>query len=268
MCYGRFVLCYIMPLLLTIISYMAKKDSGLLWVIVPVVAVILVGLFVVLSRGGGSVDPTSADFVTHAKGNDDATVTLVEYADFQCPACASYHPVMDELRQLFADDQLRIEFRHLPLTQIHPNAAPAARATEAAERQGMFWEMHDVLFEKQREWSQSRNATALFRGYAEALGMDVDQFASDMKSSEVRRIVDQHAASARTLGLRGTPSFVLNGRVLENNPRSASEFAALIEAEGGVQIPAVEEISEDGEGEPAEEVSSEEENSLPAEQLL
>ena len=88
-------------------------------------------------------------------GSETAKVTLIEYADFQCPACATYYPIVKELKEKYPED-LRVVFRHFPLITIHKNAFPSAIAAEAAQEQGKFWEMHDILFEKQGEWSDLR----------------------------------------------------------------------------------------------------------------
>lgn len=166
---------------------------------------------------------TDADWVTGAK---DAKVTLVEYADFQCPACAAYHPFVKSLLSE-NPDSLRVVFRHFPLTNIHPNALSAAHAAEAAGAQGKFWEMGDILFAKQEEWASSDNATDLFKGYANELGLDVDKFASDMDSDIARESVTSDLASGNQAGINSTPTFVLNGQrvILTNN---VTDFVAAV----------------------------------------
>ena len=162
------------------------------------------------------------------KGGIRAGVTLIEYGDFQCPACASYAGVVKELASTFPNE-LRIVYRHFPLTQIHRNALPAARAAEAAGKQGKFWEMHDLLFEKQGLWSNEGNAVALFLEYAKSLGLDEEKFKRDYDSSEVRARIEAQLASANALGLNSTPSFLLNGKKLLN-PKTLADFQALVEA--------------------------------------
>jgi protein-disulfide isomerase len=155
---------------------------------------------------------TNAD---HAFGPSDAPVTLVEYADFQCPGCSAFHPV---IRQVLDEPALagkvRFVYRHFPLTSIHQNAVLAARAAEAAALQGAFWEMHDRIFETQTTWSRQSTSAAqeTFAGYADTLGLDVMQWRNDLDSTAVADRVDADAASARQASITSTPSFFVNGQ--------------------------------------------------------
>jgi hypothetical protein len=140
----------------------------------------------------------------HVRGPADASVTLVEYGDFQCPYCGRAEPVV---RELMTDVDLRYVWRHLPLTDVHPQARLAAEAAEAAGLQGRFWEMHDRLLDNQ---DNLRIMDLL--GYARELGLDQEQFHSDMAK---RRAADRIAAdleSADLSGVSGTPTFFINGR--------------------------------------------------------
>lgn len=149
------------------------------------------------------------------KGSEEATVELVEYGDFQCPACGAVHPLIKQLHEEFEDD-LKIVFRHFPLTQIHPNALPAARAAEAAGVQGKFFEMHDKLFENQGEWSNTRNTSEIFERYASEIGIDVEQYKTDVSSDPVKDKVSAHTTLGIRAGVQGTPTFILNGETLGN----------------------------------------------------
>ncbi|MEK7173495.1 MAG: thioredoxin domain-containing protein, partial [Patescibacteria group bacterium] len=129
------------------------------------------------NKNGTLIDTvSSADWI---RGNSASPVMLVEYGDFQCPACAQYYPVVKALEQEFAADTQFI-FRHFPLTRPHPNAKGAAAAAEAAGIQGKFWEMHDILFERQNEWAAKPRPQSTFNSYAEELGLDVKKFEDDM----------------------------------------------------------------------------------------
>lgn len=160
------------------------------------------------------------------KGGENAQVVLTEYSDFQCPGCRSYSGIMKTLNEEFGDD-LKIEYKHFPLKQIHPNAMLAGQVAEAAGLQGKFWEMHDKLFENQQLWSEMHNPTETFIGYAEEIGLDVAQFEEDLKSRAVRQSVDEGLAEGLAVGVTYTPYFLLNGERIEN-PRSPEEFAELI----------------------------------------
>lgn len=162
-------------------------------------------------------------------GSATSTVKLVEYSDFQCPACASYAPSLELLAAEFGSD-LAIVYRHFPLRSIHPNAQLAAQAAEVAGAQGKFAAMAKLLFEKQSEWSERANPTEQFTAYARALGLNLTTFATDLNSAAVKDAVDEDFASAVRHGLGGTPTFFLNGQQLASNPRTDDEFRALIQS--------------------------------------
>ncbi len=151
----------------------------------------------------------------HIKGNPDASITLVEYSDFQCPACAGAAPEIKKLAEEMGED-VRIVYRHYPLRQIHPNAQLAAQASEAAANQGKFWEMHDELFASQRVWSNQSNPTDSFYTLAEKIELDMDQFKKDLTSSETKNKVNSDYTSGSTSGVNGTPTFYLDGEQLAN----------------------------------------------------
>lgn len=164
------------------------------------------------------------------KGNPDAGVVLVEYSDFQCPACGSYFPIVKQLVEEFGDD-IAFVYRHFPLSQIHSLAEMAARAAEAAGRQGAFWEMHDLIFQGRHIWSSQnrQQASQSFTQMASALGLNAAQLAVDMESPELRAKVQNDYQSGIRSSVRGTPTFFLNGERIAN-PRSYEAFAAVIQA--------------------------------------
>lgn len=142
----------------------------------------------------------------HIRGPVDAPLTLVEYADFECPFCARATGVAREVREHFGDD-LRYVLRHLPLPDVHPYAESAAVAAEAAGAQGRFWEMHDVLFAHQDELE-----TEDLVGYAGDLGLDVERFLRDLDDERHARRVREDVAGAEASGARGTPTFFVGTR--------------------------------------------------------
>jgi Na+/H+ antiporter NhaA len=141
----------------------------------------------------------------HIRGPADAKVTLVEYGDFECPYCGQAEPVVRALLANFGD--LRYVWRHLPLADVHPNAALSAEAAEAADRQGAFWPMHDLLLEHQ----QALRPVDLVR-YAAELGLDVDRFREDLRRHVGAARVADDVDSAGSSGVAGTPTFFVNGR--------------------------------------------------------
>ncbi|HEY0806644.1 MAG TPA: Na+/H+ antiporter NhaA [Pseudonocardiaceae bacterium] len=150
---------------------------------------------------GVAVDPDR----DHVRGPADAPVTIVEYGDFQCPYCGQAEPVVREL--LAGSGEVRYVWRHLPLTDVHPDAPLAAEAAEAAARQGAFWPMHDLLLEHQ-------HALALqdLIGYAADLGLDIESFAKDLRSHTTAARIAEDVDSADLSGVSGTPTFFINGR--------------------------------------------------------
>ena len=171
---------------------------------------------------GAAFEIRSDDWV---KGNPKAAVRLIEYSDFQCPACGSYYPLVKELAEEYGD-RVAFVYRHFPLATIHRNAFSAAIAAEAAGRQGDFWGMHDTLFEKQAAWGESSNPEELFAGYAADLDLDAERFRTDSVDSSLTR-VERDAMNG--LALNSTPTFFLNG-VKIANLRSLEEFKTQIEA--------------------------------------
>jgi protein-disulfide isomerase len=179
-------------------------------------------IFVMAKLGAGSATPGSAaplaDAVTEAdwfKGNKDAKVTLLEYSDFQCPACAAYYPVLKQLVTELGND-IKIVYRHFPLSSIHANAQAGAWATEAAGNQGRFWEMHDKLFENQNVWASTKDPFDTFKRYAEELKLDINKFKADYESNAVHDKVDEQYKSGVRSGVNSTPSFFLNGQRMQN----------------------------------------------------
>lgn len=141
----------------------------------------------------------------HIKGKENASVTLVEYGDFECPDCRQAYPIVEEVQRIEAD-KLRVVFRHFPLSQIHLHALHAAYAAEAAAKQGKFWEMHNLLLENQ-EALEDQDLLA----YAKNLNLDIQQFKKDMISEEIAKKVKDDFMSGVRSGGNGTPTFFING---------------------------------------------------------
>jgi len=194
------------------------------------IIIILVALMVWGVKGSVTIDPPFELGVIHPldniKGNTEAKVVVMEYSDFQCPACRSYYFLTKQLMAEFEDDIVFV-YRHFPLISIHTNAEFAARAAEAAGKQGKFWEMHDLLFEKQEEWSEESNLETLFENYATLINIDVAQFKIDWQSKEVKDFVKAQRIHALKSGLQGTPTFFINGEKIQN-PTSFEAFRVII----------------------------------------
>lgn len=157
----------------------------------------------------------------------DAKIVLIEYSDFQCPACRSYYPMVKKLAQEVPN--LAVVYRHFPLSQ-HTNARPSAQAAEAAGQQGKFWEMHDMLFDNQQHWADLRGSAETFQGYAVALGLDIDKFKTDYNSAAAKtKIEADYQSGARDIN--GTPTFFVNDKKIQN-PRNYDEFRSILEQIG------------------------------------
>ena len=157
------------------------------------------------------------------RGSKDAKITIVEWADFQCPFCVRVNPTLEQIAKEYGD-KVRVAFKHLPLS-MHNKARAAHQASEAAHRQGKFWEMHDRIFARPKDLSPET-----YLRYAREIGLDIDKYNSDLSSSSVRKVVDADLAMARKLGVSGTPSFFVNGRFL-SGAQPYGSFARLIDEE-------------------------------------
>lgn len=200
-------------------------------IIIAIISVVLLGGAVWYSYSVSNSANEGVEVVDQIKGNPDANVVVVEYADFQCPACAQFQPIVKEIMDEYGE-QVRFEFRHFPLVAIHPYAEPAARAAEAAGQQGKFFEYHDLLFEQQSEWSGSINPAAHFARYAEELELDVATFNAHQKSSVLREVIREDMQSGREREVTGTPTFFLNGERVEL--QTIGDLRAQIESALGI----------------------------------
>ena len=164
---------------------------------------------------------SSTDWV---KGNKDAKVVLIEYSDFQCPACGAYYPLVKRVTEEFGD-RIAFVYRHFPLQQ-HRNAKIASYVAEAAGKQGKFFEMHDKIFESQATWSESISVDVAFAKFAEELGLNLEQYKNDVNSSEIKERVEKNYQSGVRSRVNATPTFFLNGRQIQ--PRGYEDFKTLI----------------------------------------
>ncbi len=158
----------------------------------------------------------SGDIADHVYGNPEAAVTIIEYGDFQCPGCGDAFPVLQQVKNTYEDD-IAFVYRNFPLSTIHPNARAAAAAAEAAGLQDAYWEMHDQLFANQDAWSSlgGSERTDVFAGYAEGLGLDRDQFLSNIESPEIAAKINFDAELGKKAGVTGTPGIFVNGEKVD-----------------------------------------------------
>jgi len=201
-----------------------------------------VGIFVASKNsgnGGSGSSNNGAQPSSHTSGQGSTGVTFTEYGDYECPVCAEYNPVVDQVEQQFTK-QITYQFRNLPLTQIHPNAFAAARAAEAAGLQNKYFDMHNKLYANQNQWASASDPKSFFDTYAKAIGLNISQFDTDYLSSKVNDVINADlAAFAKTGQQMATPTFFLDGTYIDNSKLidsttgqpSVSKFASLINAE-------------------------------------
>jgi protein-disulfide isomerase len=164
----------------------------------------------VASEDAAILEPRENDWI---KGNPDASVVVVKYSDFQCPACRFYAAMDDQVSEELGDDVLFI-YRHFPLRNFRYSRL-AATFTEAAGRQGKFWEMHDLIFINQQRWSNDEDGEAIFRRFAENLELDMEQFDRDLADPSLIERIDSDYEDGVQLGVRAVPTIFVNGRQLQ-----------------------------------------------------
>jgi protein-disulfide isomerase/uncharacterized membrane protein len=195
-----------------------------------VTALLFAGLLVVGAAGGGpGPDGTGANLAPASSPRlGQGQVTVVEFADFQCPGCATVGPM---LAQMAAADEMTLVYRYFPLETIHANANGSARAAEAAKLQGGFWSMSDLLYGRQAAWENLPPADAerYFASLAGEIGLDVARWSADYGSQAVRDAVAADAAAALDLDLPGTPTIYIGGERYDGE-RSVTAFRSAIAA--------------------------------------
>ena len=200
------------------------------WIILGVGVLLFVAFFgsLIFLTKQNSQKPIAFSDVGWVRGSQSAKVTLTEFADFQCPACKAYHPLVLEVFKNYQDKGLRLVFNHFPSTS-HKNAFPAAMAAEAAGAQGKFFEMHDILYERQDEWAQLPTVAAQekFISYAVELRLDQEKFLRDLSEKALEEKIRANQDEGINNGVSGIPTFFINGKKIEN-PSTLAQFSKLI----------------------------------------
>ena len=191
------------------------------WIIFIVIALSILGLLVFTSKKNNTStfngDPakmiTEGPIADHIFGSNAGKVTLIEFADFQCPGCESVYPMIKQIKERYKAD-LTFIFRNMPLTTIHPNALAAATAAEAAGLQGKFYEYHNLLYDNQSAWKDATgsNRTNAFESYAQGLGLDLNKFRADLSSAQITDKINRDRSTASRFSVTSTPTLILNGQ--------------------------------------------------------
>jgi protein-disulfide isomerase len=199
---------------------------------IVIIALIIIGLVVAGKKRPAATSevaiplPTPVTSADYIRGNPNAPVTIVEYGDFECPACQAYYPVVEQVFDA-ASSTVRMAFREFPLPQ-HADALPAARAALAAGLQGKFWGMFALLYQNGNDWDNLSDPTSVFDGYAQKLGLNMTQFTTDMNSTTTAQKINDSVTVGTAAGIDATPTFFINGYRIEN-PESYDEFITVIQ---------------------------------------
>jgi protein-disulfide isomerase len=214
---------------------MSNKTKPLIVIVVAVV--LAAGIAVYWSRQSSASDTGSSSNTSivvnpgggHIRGNASAPLTLVEFGDYECPACGYYYPMVEEVLRRYPD-KVKLEFHHYPLIQMHAHALAAAMAAEAAGDQGKYWEMHDLLYKNQAVWARNPNPESQFLAFAADLGLDANKFMRSLKSPDVEKRILEDIQRGGVAKVNSTPTFIINGRSIDPLPKGVDEFATLIDS--------------------------------------
>lgn len=220
------------------------KDKWLIIGIVVTVILVVGGVFL-MTRGNfnsalitgtpissnilvpkGANETSGIENGNYLSATPSAKVTLVEFGDYECPACGEYNPIIKQLLSDFSG-KINFVFRNFPLTQ-HANAMISSQAAEAAGLQGKFWQMHDKLYESTNDWSASSDAKSIFVGYAQDLGLDINKFKTDIDSQAIKDKVQNDTNDGNSISLSETPTFYLNGVKIVSLTGNYADFKKII----------------------------------------
>jgi len=193
-----------------------------------IIAAVILGFVGLVAYQKNSAKP-AADVVrsNNVTGKLDSKVTLTEFVDFQCEACAAYYPILESVKEVYKD-KVKFQVKYFPLGGGHQYSRLTANYAEAAARQGKFFEMQQKLFENQKLWETS-NTEQYMQQYAKDIGLDMDKLAVDLKDSAVNDTINADLEEVRALGANGTPTFVLNGKKIDNPDNTAEAFAKILD---------------------------------------
>lgn len=200
-----------------------KQEIKILLIISAATIAILAGAVLLLS---GSSSTTNQNTKTdqsilirndsNKMGSESAKIKLVEFGDYQCPACGAAYPVISKILVTYKNDTLFV-FRNYPLS-IHANSTIAAKAAEAAGVQGKYWQMYDALYQNQSTWSTSNSPIDVFTSYAKTMGLDTEKFKQDVQSNKFDAKIQEDTNDGNSIGVNATPTFYLNGKQIVGVP--------------------------------------------------
>ena len=209
------------------------------WIIFAIIVVAIVGGMIYISTQNRlnvsdinndqlntiiGAESRNGDIADHEIGSKSPKVTIIEYADYQCPGCSAAAPKAKALAEKYKD-HVRLIFRNFPIASSHPNARAAAAVAEAAGLQGKFWEMNKLLYTNQDAWKNANitDRDNIFKSYAEQLKLNIDQYKTDIASNKVKNKIDFDMALGRKHGVAATPTFYINGKNTEMDSSGSIE---------------------------------------------
>lgn len=209
------------------------------WIIFAIIVVAIVGGMIYISTQNRlnvsdinndqlntiiGAESRNGDIADHEIGSKSPKVTIIEYADYQCPGCSAAAPKAKALAEKYKD-HVRLIFRNFPIASSHPNARAAAAVAEAAGLQGKFWEMNKLLYTNQDVWKNANitDRDNIFKSYAEQLKLNIDQYKTDIASNKVKNKIDFDMALGRKHGVAATPTFYVNGKNTEMDSSGSIE---------------------------------------------
>jgi protein-disulfide isomerase len=225
--------------------YEKDKGASRQWLIIGaallVVAIVYAGVLMVRAKARSAavtalevtpiqLDPNNDQYGVPV-GDDKAPVVVREFADFQCPACGGFEPVLEQMRKEYVDTgKVRFVFFDFPLEDLHKNSVVAAQVARCARDQNHYWQMHDMLYAKQAEWGDSKDPMDHFLNYGTALGLDNGRMMGCIRTGATHQEVVRSEAYGDALGLHATPTFAVNGQAVVGGA-SYQDLKALIDAE-------------------------------------
>ncbi len=212
------------------ISNMQKEVKVILSLSLAVILLVILFIIFGSKQGGPTTDISKlVDGAIHMTGKAGAKATIVEFGDFECPACGQFNAISRQLIDVYGKNpEFNFVFRNFPLPQ-HKNAFIAAEAAEAAGEQWKYWEMESLLYENQGEWVESEAPIDIFVKYANQIGLDSVKFKSEVLASKYKDIITKDLALGSEIGISWTPSIYVNGELLQTMP-SLDELKSKIDS--------------------------------------
>lgn len=192
-----------------------NNSGNMKWIVIGIAVVLFLGfgIFSIMASKQKKEAPVKISSSGQMMGSKVSNVTLVEFGDFQCPACYAFEPTMQQVRTDYGKS-IKIVFKHFPLKQAHPNAMAAAIASEAAAKQGKFWEYHDLLYKNQNTWAPLPDPSSEFVKYAKELTLNESQFKKDLEDKSLAAKIDAQLDEGIKIGVNATPTVYVNGKFM------------------------------------------------------